>query len=219
MKRIKVTAEFDKAKAKAVKKALRDLPPQFRGRQIIKAQKEIMKPAKDEVVRVLRSEINSTSLTTRSVQVVQGKYAKKTSPYVVVQTADKARMARRFREKYSTSTMTNFWKIDHILAMGSGNGTRTAGQSVRQATGGRKRVKLYDPSGNPTMINRPTQGRYFLVQGGGKLHPIKQINHPGTVPIYHYDKALRKTNAQARNKFYDYVAAQITEYKRKTGLE
>ena len=215
MKRIKVTAEFDRARAKELRKALRELPPQFRGRQIINAQKKIMKPAKDEVTRILKTKLNTTSLDGRSIQVVQGKYAKKTSPYVVVQAADKKKLAKRYREKYSSSTYTNWWKIDHIVTMGTGRGNRRAGTSQRVATAGRDRVKLYSSPGVLMSVTRPTSGRYFLVMGRGRLHPVKQIFHPGTEPMYQYDEALAKTNRAARNKFYDFVADQVIRYQQK----
>lgn len=217
--RVKVNVDIDREKAKMVRKALRELPAQFRDRQIINAQKKIMKPTKDETVRVLKSKINSTSLDGRSVQVVKGKYTKKTRPYVVVQAADRQRLARRFRAKYSTTLYTNFFKIDHILAMGSKAGLRRAGTSVRHDRAGRDRVKLYNEDGSPSIRRMPTSGRYFLVQGPKGLHPIKQIKHPGAEPSLHYDEALAKTNRAARNKFYDYVADEITKYKRRKGLK
>lgn len=217
--RIKVSVTLDKKRAKAVKKALKELPPKFRGKQIIQAQKKIMKPTRDAVTASMRTQFDSTTLDDKTIQIVQGKYVKKTSPYVVVQARDKAKLHRRLRKRYSSVGKTNWFKIDHMVAGGTKRGPRTAGQSTRQATVGRERVKVFDESGKAEMKTRSTQGRTFLVNGPRGLHPIKKIKHPGTEPYGYYDKAYRTTQASARNKFYEYVANEITSYKQKRGIK
>lgn len=218
--RIKITTELDKAKAKALRKALRDLPPQFRGRRIIGAQKKVMKPAHDEVYAIANRKLNSTSIQRSSFQVVQGKYAKKISPYVVLQAKDKQRLAKRYYGKYSMTHTTNFFKIDHIVTMGTDRGLRKAGRRTRAAQAGRDRIKILTPQGTRAYTTlSATKGKYYLVIGeNGNLHPIKKIKHPGTEPLYYYDEALARTKRAMRNNFYAYVASEIVDYKRKKGI-
>jgi len=215
----RITVEIDKKQARLTEDALKKLPPKFRGAQVIKAQKKLMKPVAKAATEYSKRQMNTTTFDNRTLQIVQGKYAKQKSPYVVVQHRDVAKRARRYRDKYSASTTTNWFKIRHLTEMGTDRGIRRAGTSTRQERAGRNRVKVYDKSGNPQYVKGATSGRTFLVQSKGRLHPIKTINHPGTRGIETFDRVFEQNQRRrVRNTFYEFVALEIERYKQQKGL-
>lgn len=214
----RVSVTIDKQRQKELRRAITQLPREFRGKPILNAQKKLIRPVAKTAKQILSAQINSTTLDNRTHQVVEGKYAKKTTPYVVLQARDHAKTARRYRQKYSATLSTNFSKVDHLITQGTARGERKAGTSQRAARKGRRREVVLDAFGRPEIERKPTQGRYFLVQGPNGLHPIKQVKHPGTSPVAYYDNAWQSHQRRVRNQFYTYVAEQVTAYKKKKGI-
>jgi hypothetical protein len=219
MSKIKVDVKVDKRAERKLLKALKGLPLELRGKPIIAAQKAAVKPAAQKAYTLAKNDLNTTSLTTRSVQTITGKYVKKTRPYVVVQFKDKGVKARRERESYSSTTTTNWFKISHLVMQGTKRGLRMAGRRTRAAQAGRKRVKITDSAGNSSYTQlSATSGRFFLVQGPKGLHPIKKIQHPGSGAGRYFDRAMVSTKAQMRANFAGTISDKIEQYKRKKGL-
>jgi len=219
MSKLKVDVKVDKVAERKLVKALKELPLELRGKPIISAQKAAVKPARDKAYTLAKNDLNTTSLSKRSIQTVTGKYAKKHRPYVVVQFKDKAVKARRQREAYSSTVDTNWFKISHLVMQGTKKGLRMAGRRTRAAEAGRNRVKVTDAAGNSlyTKISA-TSGRYFLVHGAKGLHPIKKIRHGGTEAGKYFDRAMNATAAQIRSNFRQTVEDKIAAYKRKKRL-
>jgi hypothetical protein len=220
MSSIKAKVQRDAKAERQLRRMLRDLAPQFRGKPIIQAQKAALKPAKDAAARLVRSNLNTTSFNGYSLSIIEGKHSKKLRPYVVLQAQDKAKPARRLREKYSSLTKTNWYKIEHLVSQGTDGGVRRAGTSVRKATFGRLRIARFNESGEREYIRKPTQGRYFIVQSkGGDLHPVKQIKHPGTEGTDYYGHAYLQTKNLMERRFLAEVLAKIQKHKLKHGVK
>lgn len=218
MTAIRATVQRDKQAERKLRQMLREMPAQFRGKPIIQAQKQAVRPAKNAALRIIRAKLNTTSVSGHTLSITEGRYSKKLRPYVVLQAQNKAKPARRLREKYSSLTRTNWFKIEHIVSMGTSGGVRRAGTSVRAATAGRQRVAVFDAAGQRVIERRPTSGRYFIVQSGNDLHPIKQIKHPGTEGTDYYGAAYLQTKDVMERQFLQFVLAKVQKQKQKHGI-
>lgn len=219
MTSIRATVQRDQQAERKLRQLLRELPAQFRGKPIVQAQKQATRPAKVAALRIIRAKLNTTSVSGHTLSITEGRYSKKLRPYVVLQAQDKAKPARRLREKYSSLTKTNWYKIEHIVSQGSDGGTRRAGTSVRKATAGRTRIAVFESDGTRAIVKRATQGRYFIVQSkGGDLHPIKQIKHPGTEGTDYYGTAYAQTKEVMERQFLQFVLTKVQKQKQKHGI-
>jgi hypothetical protein len=218
MSSIRATVQRDRAAERKLRQALEELPIKFRNKPIIKAQKQAMRPAKQAALRILNAGLNTTSLSGHTLSITEGRHSKKLRPYVVLQAQNKAKPARRLRETYSSTTRTNWYKIEHIINRGTDSGPRRAGTSVRIETAGRQRIKVFDENGNPKKIRKATQGRTFVVETGRGVVPIKQIDHPGTEPLDYYDRAYRATADRMKTEFLGFVKEQVKQTKQKHGI-
>jgi hypothetical protein len=219
MTSIRATVQRDPKAERKLRQMLRDLPAQFRGKPIVQAQKQAVRPAKKAALRILRSKLNTTSVSGHTLSITEGRYSKKLRPYVVLQAQNKAKPARRLREKYSSLTRTNWYKIEHIVSMGTSGGVRRAGTSVRAATAGRQRIAVFDAAGQRVMVTKATQGRYYIVQSGNDLHPVKQIKHPGTESYDYYGDAYAQTRASMEREFLNFVQTKVNQQKQKHGIK
>jgi len=220
MSKIKIDVDLDRASERMLQKALKRLNYATGKRAIIKAQKDAMKPIKDRVYSLAKSELNTKSLKRTTVQTVTGKYAKKLRPYVVVQFADRAIPTTREREFYSSKTETNWFKINHLVTMGTKAGNRRAGRRTREAQSGRNRIKDVDSQGRSTSTQiSATSGRYFLVSGPKGLHPIKMIAHPGIEHGSYFDRAVASDGAPVYRTFTTHAKNRIEQEAKKHGLK
>lgn len=206
------SVQLDEKALKDLQKLLRGVPSRFRRGSTIKAFKDSAQPILQEVRAAGRRSFPQSGSIGKSFQVVKGKYARKgKDPYVVIQHRNKRfRHKHDVRNAFTSIGVTNWSKIGHLTSMGTNQGPRRAGSSVRQERGGRKRVLLYKMDGTPAYERKGTSGRYFLVvSDAGRVHPLKTIQHPGTESGEYFDLALTRAGGRGANRFYSFMEKEI----------
>lgn len=219
--RINASVTIDKKGYDQIRKLIEDVPQQYRGRILVQGLKagaaDLLDEVKKESLRTIGSEMYARKMT-----AIQGKYSRKTTPYLVIQPSNSTFDQQRSIGPITMMKRTNYFKIDHFITQGTAGGERQVGRSIRQERSGRKRRKHYNADGSPKMVTKGTSkaGGNFLVQGsGGRVFPVKRIKHPGTDPNYTYDNAAKRGKSFAFAEFESKMLEVSDKLKRRYGLK
>lgn len=212
----RVSVSLDKKALEEVTKALRGIQKDMRGSAMQKALKKGSDHLKKTAQQKAQSMVSNSKTIRKSIQDVKGKYATKERPYRVIQHRDKAYDTERIYSTYRAKRKTNWSKIGHLVLQGVGHGTLLAGQSIRHATAGRSRIKLYTAQGNPNYRRRSTTGKHFVVTGAdGRPHPIQVIRHGGTPATPYFDTAAKIGFDKASKMYKDGAMEVFGNYREK----
>lgn len=215
---VRATVTLDPEGMKNVLKMIEDLDRTYRGRvltQALKAgTKDFVKTVQNEARRITGSEDYA-----KRIKAYNGKYSRKTTPYLVIQAANSTFEKSRRVGPITLMRRTNYSKIDHFITMGTNAGVRRAGTSNRQARTGRKKQKSVNSDGSAKMVQRATKGNKFLVEVNGRVVPVKQIRHPGTDPSRVYDRAAKRGGQFHLAEFQEKMIDASDKIRRKYGLK
>lgn len=172
---------------------------------MIKAQKDAMQIA----LAVSKKEslvISKSGSYGESMHVVQGKYARKTRPYVILKSRSKTQdlPAKNFgMDRTLDRGKRNWANVAHFGILGVDPQNKTAGQSKGRPSKG-KAFAFFDPDKNG---------------GLGGIVVVKKIKHTGNLGYPVYDKALKTSGRAVENTFRQNVSGILNEFLKKQGAK
>lgn len=194
---VKGTTRVDPRQLKVIERAMLRMPEAMRSRPILKAQKDAMKPAL-AATRQRSTVISRSGSLGKNIHVVQGKYSKKVTPYVILKAQSKTETLGD--DKHGIDRGKRNWqKIIHFGVLGVKPTLKRAGQSK----------------------GRKTQAKAFVFfdKEENRIVAVSKANHTGIVGYRLFDKAFEASRRQVENKFRQDVAGVLNSFLKKQGFK
>lgn len=198
------TFDLDREQLKKIENAMKGIPFRLRGRPIMKAQKEALKPALEDAKQKSRFISRSGDLAS-ALHIVNGKFAKKNRPYVVLKAKDKkkdlgsVRMGGRSIDRGTR----NWHKIIHFSILGVNPTKKMAGRRKGGSSQGRAFV-FFDPDGG---------------DGLGEIIVTKKVDHTGNLGYRLFDQALKSTEKRVEDRFRTDIIGKVDAFLKKQGFK